>query len=177
MKKYFSIAIVVMGLLGCAHVENSAVVDFTIADCNVGAEGFATECGAMNVYENRVTKTGRIIPINFVRVRATDGDGAGSALIELTGGPGENASQSAARRITNSKTLGMHDFVIVDQRGTGKSNPLDCVKFDLASKPEAFAEMFEKGFFDADRFRACEERLSAHADLTQYTTRHNCRRH
>lgn len=170
MRSSFAIIIGIIGAAGCANVEMSAVTELTIAPCDVGAQGMVTECGEMNVYENRKTKTGRIIPINFIRVRATGDSPAQDVFIRLTGGPGENASQSAAQTIANARTFKSRDLIIVDQRGTGKSNPLDCVKYDLAARPEAFADMFEKSFFDAKRFGACRDRLSENADLTQYTT-------
>ncbi|MEZ5893070.1 MAG: alpha/beta hydrolase, partial [Parvularculaceae bacterium] len=163
-------AALVIAAPGCARERPSAAVGLDIAPCEHGYDGYEADCGQLRVYENRETRSGRVIPINFIRVRAKDGASGEDALFALTGGPGENASASAQRVIATSRSLASRDLVILDQRGTGKSNPLDCVRYDLEARPEAFAEMFEKSFFDADRFRTCKDELSGIADLTQYTT-------
>ncbi|WDI32271.1 alpha/beta hydrolase [Hyphococcus flavus] len=159
----------------CAHQEvyvdeKSAVVGFDIAPCEPAFDGYEADCGALNVYENRKTKTGRIIPIKFVRVRARNGNETDDAVFVLTGGPGEGATPNASVRMQIEPTMATRDLVIVDQRGTGGSNPLDCLKYDLAGRPEAFKEMFERPFFDPENYKKCKDRLSEKADLTQYTT-------
>lgn len=156
-------------LTACAPQPPSAA-ELEIGPCSLDGVETAAECGRLYVYENRAARSGRKIPIEFVRVRAVGDTPAGDAIFPLAGGPGENATVNAARAVASSKTLASHDLVIVDQRGTGKSNPLDCVRYDLSASPDAFAEMFEQPFFDEDRFRACKERLGAHADLRFYTT-------
>lgn len=156
-------------MAGCSQAPTTPP-DFQIASCKIEGTEVAAECGRLYVYENRAARTGRKIPIEFVRVRATGDDRFGDAVFELTGGPGENATVNAANMINASKTLQNHDLVIVDQRGTGKSNPLDCLKYDLEAGPDAFAEMFEKSYYDIERFHACEERLREIADLRFYTT-------
>lgn len=165
-----AVAMVASAILGCAGEEKSAVVGLDIAPCDPGFEGVEADCGQLRVYENRETKSGRIIPINFIRVRSTGEETAPDVVIQLSGGPGENSSPNAGAAIARSRTLGARDLLIVDQRGTGESNPLDCNNYDLQARPEAFAEMFEKSFFDVERFRACKDRLSDVADLKQYTT-------
>jgi pimeloyl-ACP methyl ester carboxylesterase len=55
------------------------------------------------------------------------------------------------------------DIVLVDQRGTGKSNPLDCNDDD--DSLQAFMETNEQML---DRLKACQAKYDA--DLTLYTT-------
>src|SRR5205085_10447166 len=79
------------------------------------------------VYENRATKQGRQIDLNIVVLPALRSDAKPDPLFFLAGGPGQGAAKLAKvvreifRRVQNDR-----DIVLVDQRGTGKSNPLDC---------------------------------------------------
>ena len=59
------------------------------------------------------------------------------------------------------------DLVFVDQRGTGKSNPLKCE--DIGEAPANLDHYFGK-LFPASLIRACREELEKVADLTLYTT-------
>src|SRR5262249_14695479 len=54
------------------------------------------------------------------------------------------------------------DIVLIDQRGTGHSNPLDCEDEHVDEDLSAIDT------YPVDRFRACLERL--HADTRLYTT-------
>ena len=156
--------------VGCVAVEQSAVVGLEMSPCEPGFEDVVADCGQLQVYENRQTKTGRIIPINFIRVRAKSGVPTTDAVIELTGGPGAAATANAAGLIGISNSLATRDYILVDQRGTGGSNPLDCIKYDFEAEPETFQEMFVFGMMDTGRIRSCMEELEKRADLTQYTT-------
>jgi pimeloyl-ACP methyl ester carboxylesterase len=84
-------------------------------------------CGMLSVFENRQTKTGRRISLNIVLLPAVANTPKPDPLFFLAGGPGQGAAQMAReireafRRIQRDR-----DIVLVDQRGTGKSNPLDC---------------------------------------------------
>jgi pimeloyl-ACP methyl ester carboxylesterase len=59
-----------------------------------------------------------------------------------------------------------HDFVFVDQRGTGKSHPLHC---DLPGSADDL-QGYMRTLFPLPALQACEPKLAAQADLTQYTT-------
>ena len=84
-------------------------------------------CGTLSVFENRQTRTGRRISLNIVLLPAVANDPKPDPLFFLAGGPGQGAAQMAReiregfRRVQRDR-----DIVLVDQRGTGKSNPLDC---------------------------------------------------
>ena len=56
-------------------------------------------------------------------------------------------------------------MVLVDQRGTGHSNLLQCLLKDPAS-----AQSIVGDFFSLEKLRACRAELEKSADLTQYTT-------
>jgi len=84
-------------------------------------------CGTLTVYEDRESQAGRRIDLRVAVVKAVRGNAAPDPLFLLTGGPGQAATQSylslapALDRIREKR-----DIVLVDQRGTGQSNPLQC---------------------------------------------------
>jgi pimeloyl-ACP methyl ester carboxylesterase len=86
-----------------------------------------SRCGKLTVYEDRAAGEGRTIDLNVVVLPAVSRSPAPDPFIFLAGGPGQGAVDSFSslypvfRRINQKR-----DIVLVDQRGTGKSNPLDC---------------------------------------------------
>ena len=95
------------------------------------------QCGKLVVPEDRANPGGRQIELNLAVVRARSRNPAPDPLFFLSGGPGQAATESypllsAAFDSINQK----HDIVLVDQRGTGGSNPLDCPKVGENSNEE-----------------------------------------
>lgn len=90
------------------------------------------ECGWMQMAENPDDPDGRKIDIHVARIpgrgRVTEPD----PLVFFAGGPGQAASESwpivagALRKVNETR-----DILLVDQRGTGKSNPLKCPQVEL----------------------------------------------
>ncbi len=111
-----------------------------------------------------------MIPIEFIRFHPGTDAASKAPIYALTGGPGAGATRGAKGVLDSFAEFSDREIVIIDQRGTGKSNGLDCVRYDLESTPDAFQEMFEKPFFDPARFRSCMDELSKRADLRFYTT-------
>lgn len=119
------------------------------------------------MYENRSTRAGRLIPLQIVVLPARGARRAPDPVFFLAGGPGQAASWLMADpAITNGSLREHRDIVLVDQRGTGGSNGLTC---DFYGPPADPANYFEP-FLPLSRVRECRDRLSAAADLTQYTT-------
>lgn len=120
--------------------------------------------GKFTVYENRRTRTGRTIDLNVIVLPALDPIGVQEPLFELAGGPGIAITRSAVIYATDMKEYRRHrDVVLVDQRGTGESNPLQA---EHDSSPQAFlGEMYPVAYVQTLRAR-----LEQKADLTQYTT-------
>lgn len=85
------------------------------------------ECGTLEVPEDRANPAGRRIAIHFARIKATAKPAAPDPLLVLAGGPGQAAMDygpllaSAFREARKRR-----DILLVDQRGTGRSNPLRC---------------------------------------------------
>jgi pimeloyl-ACP methyl ester carboxylesterase len=85
------------------------------------------ECGEIEVFEDRTSKSGRTIELNLAIIPAISRNPAPDPLFLLAGGPGEAATESfllvyAALQQINQKRA----IVLVDQRGTGESNPISC---------------------------------------------------
>jgi pimeloyl-ACP methyl ester carboxylesterase len=99
--------------------------------CQISAPGtsnhVSANCGTLTVYEDRAAGSGRQIDLNIAVVRAVSRSPEADPLFFIPGGPGEAATESypllaSAFNQINQK----RDIILVDQRGTGKSHPLQC---------------------------------------------------
>lgn len=93
----------------------------------IAGGGVAAECAWLSVPENREQPSGRQVQLHVARIRSLRQEPVGDPLFVLSGGPGQAASDfyiSIAPALTRVRRD--RDIVIVDQRGTGKSNRLDC---------------------------------------------------
>jgi pimeloyl-ACP methyl ester carboxylesterase len=122
-------------------------------------------CGRYEVYEDRVKKSGRKIMLNLLVLPAMADKPSPEPIFYLQGGPGGAATTVAGA----SFMMLLHrtrDVVLVDQRGTGKSNPLYCnLRGDAADMRGAFVEGYA-----TEAVRACRTELEKNADLRLYTT-------
>ena len=120
-------------------------------------------CGTLDVPEDRARPEGRRIALNIVILPST-GPVRFPPLFDLEGGPGLPATLSIGFFLSDGAAYRVgRDVVLVDQRGTGRSNPLACPELDAPERqylwlyPDALVE-------------ACRARLAANADLTHYGT-------
>jgi pimeloyl-ACP methyl ester carboxylesterase len=120
-------------------------------------------CGTLTVFENRQTRQGRQIALNIV-VLPSLGSTHPDPLFFLAGGPGQGAAQLARQvREIFRQTLKDRDVVLVDQRGTGDSNPLNC-----RSDTNSLRDATESDEAVIERLKKC---LSGYdADVRLYTT-------
>src|SRR5215213_3958383 len=80
-------------------------------------------CGTFAVPENRDSANGRRIDLNIVLLRRTDSSAHRDPLIILAGGPGQGAAELASQLAALlALPRRQRDIVLVDQRGTGRSN-------------------------------------------------------
>jgi pimeloyl-ACP methyl ester carboxylesterase len=122
-------------------------------------------CATYPVWEDRVQQAGRKIGLNIVILTALQADKAEPVLV-FGGGPGQAITEETPSYAMYQRLRAHHDIVLVDQRGTGQSNPLDC---DFYGHPPDLQKV-AKGSFQADATRACREHLEKVADLRLYTT-------
>ena len=90
------------------------------------------ECGWLEVAENPGEPEGKTIKIHLARVPATGRTSEPDPLIFFAGGPGQSATETwpiiagELRKLNESR-----DILLIDQRGTGQSNPLRCPNLEL----------------------------------------------
>ena len=130
----------------------------------LGLASVPAECGRLSVPENRAAAADRRIELFVARVPALRSGHAADPLFVLAGGPGLGATtfyasaSSVFARIRRDR-----DIVIVDQRGTGRSAPLDC--------PFDDEQMWDIDEAETARImRGCRDRLARNHDVAQYTT-------
>jgi pimeloyl-ACP methyl ester carboxylesterase len=123
-------------------------------------------CGDYDVWEDRDAEAGRRITLRIGVLRAESPDPLPDPVFIFNGGPGGAAVELAAYVADDlSEVRDRRHIVMVDRRGTGESNGLDCPEVtgghDLQRYfsdrgPEAVAE--------------CRTALEERADLRLYTT-------
>ncbi|HEX9942530.1 MAG TPA: alpha/beta fold hydrolase [Thermoanaerobaculia bacterium] len=133
--------------------------------CRVPGVDREVLCATYPVWENRETKQGRRIGLNIVILPALGPDKQPDPIFVLGGGPGEGIA-AAAGGLAGSDLRQKRDIVLIDQRGTGRSNPLDCTFY---GEPVDFRRAAGE-LFPLDAVRKCREELEKVADLSQYTT-------
>jgi pimeloyl-ACP methyl ester carboxylesterase len=96
------------------------------------------ECGWLQRPENPAEPGGRQIDIRVARIPARGREVEPDPIVFFAGGPGQAATESwpilagALRKATENR-----DVLLVDQRGTGQSNPLKCPQIELEEALQA----------------------------------------
>jgi pimeloyl-ACP methyl ester carboxylesterase len=126
------------------------------------------QCATFDVPEDRANPAGRRIALNVAWLQATsNGEKMPDPVFFLAGGPGQAAVETYPGLDPVFKEVRKRrDVILVDQRGTGKSNLLSCA---------AIAEGDDGAGDDApEKMQAqaaqCAQTLSKKADLRFYTT-------
>lgn len=138
---------------------------FEIRRCSAElAADTSITCGIVRVPEDRRRTGGRTIALNVVVLRATSGTPDLPPLFDVEGGPGLPSTIGADfYRLDGIAYRARRDVVLVDQRGTGSSNPLFCP--ELAAREAALEPLYPP-----QQVAQCRDALLARADLTQYGT-------
>ncbi len=157
------IALFSLLLAGCAQAQYTQATD-RLKPCAGDDTPVDAYCGTLKVFENRATRQGRQIELNIVVLPALRADAKPDPLFFLAGGPGQGAAKMAkGLREMFRQVLTDRDMVLVDQRGTGKSNPLNCEDEDDSLK--AFART------EAETLALLKTCMAGYdADLRLYTT-------
>jgi pimeloyl-ACP methyl ester carboxylesterase len=121
--------------------------------------------GSYAVFEDREAQSGRMIKLDFVILHATGDDPKPDPLFYLGGGPGQ-ANVDLERGYVESWIRHDRDIILVNVRGTGGDNNLQC---ELHGGDENIQGYLENPF-DVEEFRACLEDLEGKFDLTKYST-------
>jgi pimeloyl-ACP methyl ester carboxylesterase len=144
----------------------------TFTPCELGRPGSGARvrawCTTMDVPENRDDPHGRRISLKLAMARSDAQLPAPDVVTLLAGGPGEAATEAwVIEAPAFADVRRHHDVLLLDQRGTGGSNPLSCKQAEDASDQSAFT-------LDLGKVRkevaACLEEVKQKADPRYYTT-------
>jgi pimeloyl-ACP methyl ester carboxylesterase len=141
----------------------------SLGPCNLPGldSGSGAKCGTLSVAENRSIRGGRRIDLRVVVFPATGRDRAPDPVFYIAGGPGSSIVDDAAGFASDPPLVREHrDIVLVDQRGTGGSHPINCPFY---GPPDAL-QSFLGDFMPPDAVRRCRAQYANDTDLTQYTT-------
>jgi pimeloyl-ACP methyl ester carboxylesterase len=127
------------------------------------------QCTKFEVPENRAAPQARKIKLAIAWVPSDHPEPASDPVLMLAGGPGQSALQSYPGLASAfARILRKRHIILIDQRGTGDSNPLLCrnrqgqsaVTESLKDTPQAAAEFA----------RDCAQQLQTKADVRYYST-------
>lgn len=156
-------------LFGSALAGPAVAAGLELSDCQLegpfGIQHAEARCGILAVPENPAEPDGRHIELNVAVIPADRPAPEPGAVALLAGGPGQAATeaypgmQQAFAGLNDDR-----DILLVDQRGTGASNPLDCTY-----EPE---ELWAKEISREETHRSVRRCLEEHdgTDPRFYTT-------
>ncbi len=148
---------ITLSVLGFVNT-NSLTADSTVGEiefknCKVsditGKLQVKAECATLSVPENYAAAESKNIELHIARFKARNDKERVHATTLLAGGPGQGAIATFAPHIRNLRKLNTNqDIYLIDQRGTGQSNQLQC----------SFEEDEEQTEFDPELAKQFTER-------------------
>jgi len=131
MKKLFLFVMLALPVLPATAVAlpDSNQIEFSNCMLTLPGTNFtaSARCGTLDVPENPADPEGRQITLNIAMAPATGSTTEPDPIFFFAGGPGQAATETwvllrpVLRQIRKTR-----DIVMIDQRGTGKSNKLAC---------------------------------------------------
>lgn len=109
-------ALLVVLLSSCTKSDRP----FELTSCTIA--GQPAQCGSLPVYENRDTRTGRMIDLKIAVIKSASPQPAKDPVFLLSGGPGVAATEDTGNIQLSLYITNNRDVVLIDQRGTGGSN-------------------------------------------------------
>lgn len=150
-------------------VNEAAQPTLALNNCRVANVDSEVKCARFDVFENRETKQGRKIGLNIVVLPATARNKEADPVFLFAGGPGQAASDLTRESLAILGGLNAkRDIVLIDQRGTGKSNGLAC-KFGEPNTADTI-DAAKRDQQNRKLLLECRDTLAKLADLTRYTT-------
>ncbi len=124
------------------------------------------QCTTFQVAENPAQPNGRKLDLGLAWLPPTDdGDSADDPVFFIAGGPGQSAIESyPALDPAFAEIRKKRSVILLDQRGTGKSNLLNCHFPDSDDESDAARAAFLQSLTN------CRDELAKKADLRFYTT-------
>ena len=126
-------------------------------------------CGVITVWEDRDARSGRRIDLNIMLLPAITAVVKPDPIFFLAGGPGQSAVDAGPFLFSALNELRRErDVVLVDQRGTGKSNSMACVVGPVRYYEDFDITLAEAAAKEIEELRQCLAKLDA--DPALYTT-------
>ena len=161
-----ALAVAALALAACGDGSDAPRRTLLLHACQLPRLPLAAQCGTLTVPENRDAPAGRTLQVAVAVLPANTLSPRPDPLFILAGGPGQAASvlgPFAAQLIGIRKD---RDIVLVDQRGTGRSSPLECAAWKPDDSPGAAMAQDP-----VPKAVACAAELAAAGfDPAQYTT-------
>ncbi|HMM56495.1 MAG TPA: alpha/beta fold hydrolase [Rudaea sp.] len=127
-------------------------------------------CAPFSVPENRADANGRKLQLRLALIKSDAAAADSDIVVFLAGGPGQSAVDTWPQVAPAfAPLLAHHHVLLLDQRGTGGSNVLEC-KGDDADKDESGGAAGFDAARTKQRTRECLDQVSKHADPRFYTT-------
>lgn len=159
-----ALALLMMAGLGGA----AAAATPPLQPCRIAGIPNELKCGSLQRPLDPARPDGAKVDIHYLVVPAMARNKQPDAVLLLAGGPGQSAISVAARVLPRLSRLGnRRDLVFIDQRGTGRSAPLDCPDDSKLPITEQLDEAAQMRRLDA--CRAALEKLP-YGDLRFFTT-------
>lgn len=156
--------IAVAGLLSLSNYSKANSQLLELKECHLDNISQQVKCGKLSVPKNYQLSDDDKLIINFAVLPAIDQNQDKEPVMFLAGGPGQAAvSLAAGLYKAFNEVRKTRDVILVDQRGTGKSNPLQC-KDDLELDPYTFIPEN----YNADHIKNCIVQLDG--DLSQFNS-------
>jgi pimeloyl-ACP methyl ester carboxylesterase len=161
-----SILLFVLTLLRITGLQVAAAErKIDLPSCTVdGVEGGA-RCGTYEVFEDRQAHSGRRIPLKIIVLPALGPERQPDPLFVFAGGPGQAATDNVKFFAkTFAQVRRARDIVLVDQRGTGGSNGLNCDLYGSSVQDHL------RDLLPIEAIRHCAEEWQSRANLRFYTS-------
>lgn len=136
-----------------------------------GLPPLEAQCGSLRVAEDPARPNGRRFALNIAWLQAeSKNGGTPDPVFFLAGGPGQAATEVADQvNLALREVRRQRDVLLIDQRGSGQSNPLDCR--DARGRPLEVGEPQLAGDAQLQAYVAqCLKSLEGRADPRFYTT-------
>jgi pimeloyl-ACP methyl ester carboxylesterase len=137
--------------------------EYVDADCPFNTRSTRISCGYLGVPEDHQDENSPTISLAVAIIHGSDAGSVTAPLIYLEGGPGGSALDGIEALWMDSPLIDDRDVVLVDQRGTGYSEPtLNCIEYDDPDYDEAD---------EMDLVEKCRDRLETSGiDLNLYNS-------
>lgn len=117
----------IFALASCTPSPDPGRGTVKLAECRLKGLERAVLCGSHEVWEDRASRQGRRISLGIAVIPARRRAAEHDPIVVLAGGPGQGAIALASQVLPLFSRLNdTRDIVLIDQRGTGRSNALAC---------------------------------------------------